>query len=498
MKRWGYILGGLVGAGILAGIVVKRHTEVDSASNYTIVLDDFSMASLQDSTNVKATDRSLELSDASKAGAVGQLTLPQLKLPPFKQLVASWNAYTPGESTVEVEARILVDKKWSLWHTFGKWGINVMKSSAKADIADPIAKLDTDTLLVRGNHVATAVQTRVHLRSANKNESPILKLISVSGSPKDGAFTRATDSERVSRVIDAPAYSQEIRDGKLAPVICSPTTISMAMNAQGKEVLPEEAAYRNYDLAYRGFGNWAFSTAMAGAYGFKSYACFTDISKLKREVDRGYPVGVSVQYTNNPQNHKLPYVENAPGDTAGHLLLVTGFVTQEDEEFVVVNDSYAPSNESANRVYKMDQFKRAWHSNLAYIVGSPYDEQPEIKPDTRRLAKLVKVDGTRTSYELMVGQDKVDLPVLMTAQTDPLTLRTGTVAYTLNDEIDEKLTLAERRFYYTDVDDQGNIQLDLDQIRQANDHATGITVYVMQMAQQTYVANLSILRDEEA
>ncbi|WP_051907165.1 C39 family peptidase [Secundilactobacillus oryzae] len=495
MKRWCYVIGGLIGVGVAAALI-KRRVQIDSAGNYTLVFDDFGMTSLEDATNIAHDDRVLVLAESSQQ-ATGQFVMPQLKLPAFKKLVASWNAYTPGDSSVEVEVRVLVNKKWSLWHTFGRWGLNIMKSSTKADIADSLAGLDTDTLFVRGQRYATAVQARVRLNASCNGETPTLKLLAVSTTPKDGAFTRAIEEDTTPKVIDAPAYSQEIRDGKMAPVICSPTTLASAMNLQGKDVLPEEVAYRNYDLAYQGFGNWSFSTATAGAYGFKSYAIFTDINKLKNEVDRGYPVGVSVQYTNNPQNHKLPYLENAPGETYGHLLLVTGFITEEDETFVVTNDSYAPTNESANRVYKLDQFKRAWHSNLAYIIGPAYDDQPVQNPATRKLAKLQKVDGTRHSYELLVGQKLIPLPVLMTAKTDPLTMRTGTVAYTLNDEGSEAKTLAERKFYYAEVDDQGHIQLDWNQIQQANDDATGITVYVMQMAQPTYVANLAIERETE-
>ncbi len=81
----------------------------------------------------------------------------------------------------------------------------------------------------------------------------------------------------------------------------------------GETLLPDEVAQNTYDNAY-GFGNWTFAMGTAGSYGYKAYLDFTTIEGLKREIAKGYPVGVSVKYTNDPEDDRYPYIE---GSTRG-------------------------------------------------------------------------------------------------------------------------------------------------------------------------------------
>lgn len=83
MKRWCYVIGGLIGVGVAAALI-KRRVQIDSAGNYTLVFDDFGMTSLEDATNIAHDDRVLVLAESSQQ-ATGQFVMPQLKLPAFKK-----------------------------------------------------------------------------------------------------------------------------------------------------------------------------------------------------------------------------------------------------------------------------------------------------------------------------------------------------------------------------------------------------------------------------
>lgn len=357
MKFSKFLFGTTIGlaAGLLA-LYYKGDKRVQAPAKKpnTKVFDDFSAVDLSEFTDhlaLAAADKTALVLDQNddEYVSVGSLTTPVFALSPFKNLVASWNALTPDGTAVQVEARINQDGRWSGWHSWGRWSTKRLSGSVKHDQADALAGIDTDTLTVKTG-VGTKAQLRVHLYTENAQQTPVLKLVAASVKPVHQDLMVDSHAVTVDKVIATPAYSQEIRDPKLASGICSPTTVSMAINRQNADILPEELALHNLDTTYDGFGNWSFSTAAAGSMGYRAYVAYTDLDGLRRQILAGYPVGVSVQYTNDPNNGKLPYVENATGDTVGHLILVTGFTTLNGVDYVAVNDSYADSNEDAKRL----------------------------------------------------------------------------------------------------------------------------------------------------
>jgi len=150
--------------------------------------------------------------------------------------------------------------------------------------------------------------------------APTVRLLGTSTELGWNSTSKHPSTITLNKDIDTPAYSQMIRDPKIANSICSLTTITMAMNRMGENLLLEETAYYDYD----GFDKWVFSSALAGCYGYKSYSVFTDIDGLKKKIAKGYPAAVSVKYTNDPTNTRYHYVKGAPGTIPGHLILVRG------------------------------------------------------------------------------------------------------------------------------------------------------------------------------
>ncbi|KRK97401.1 hypothetical protein FD04_GL001421 [Secundilactobacillus odoratitofui DSM 19909 = JCM 15043] len=497
MKLSKFLLGTTIGlAAGLAALYFKRDTRAlaPAVKANTKLFDDFSAVDLGEFTDhltVAAADPSALVLAQQQEDYVseGTLTTPPFDLPLFKNLVASWNALTPAGTAVEVEARVGVDGYWSEWHSWGRWSTNAPSSSVVDDNDDPRASVDTDTLTVKAGSASQA-QLRVHLYSNDSQQTPVLKLVAASVKPLQRDLMVDHHDVQVDRVIPAPAYSQEIRDPKLAPGICSPTTISMAVNRQNADILPEEAALRNLDVAYGGFGNWSFSTAMAGSLGYKAYTAYTDLDGLRKQIALGLPVGVSVQYSNHQDQADYPYVENATGDTAGHLLLVTGFTKLDGVDYVAVNDSYADSDEDAKRLYKLDQFSEAWHSRVAYMIGENYAGYERLMQPNRVNVKLI-ANEAHDAFQINLNEQVIAITPEMIVKKDSYDASTTTVAYTLDDG-GQTETTAQQHFAYAKTDDEGRILLDVNALKQAHPEASTVTVYVIRLAAPTLVGTISL------
>lgn len=349
----------------------------------------------------------------------GYYISPIIETPAFEYMVISWNSHTPPSSSIEVEARALVEHfdensqastSWTQWFSWGEWSpfIGRFSKSSSGDLA----KISTDQFIVSGSKGETAskVQIRVKFYSKEKKASPSLSLIHGSLkntiNPIEKTFTDPMDLEDLDKVLDVPTYSQMIRNPSTSRAICSPTSISMILNSKGEDLLPDEVAQNTYDNSY-GFGNWTFATASAGSFGYESFVEFTNIEGLKREIAKGYPVAVSVKYTNNPNNTKLPYLEGAPGDTPGHIIVVKGFTRINGLEYVLVNDSYGEDDSKVSRSYKLDQFEKSWSNRVAYIVRDKVNNQ-KIYPMARLESELVASQSIG-QYDLKYNNEIIDL-----------------------------------------------------------------------------------------
>lgn len=383
--------------------------------------------------NESIGDGVLELNcENGKYVSEGYFISPEIQVPKFQYMVLSWNADTPEGTCVEAEARVLVNhcdesgnniQTWTDWLSWGKWSPHIDRKSESTDL--PLAKVVTDELKIKGSSGETAevVQIKVTLHTDNKEVTPILRYIhgslknTLEGQNIEKIINKEIDENKIYRTIKIQNFSQSIRCPKISGSICSPTTLTILLNRLGEDLLPEEVAHNLLDSNY-GFGNWSFAAAMAGSYGYKSYVDYTTIEGLKAEISKGYPVGVSVQYSNE-KNDKYPYIEGTTGRTPGHLMTICGFAKHGEEEYVVVNDSYAKDNESARREYKLEEFKAAW-KNVAYIVRDK--EINAGTSPTRRLKAELRPNDEKGKYELYYNNSKVDM-----------TGFSGCIMYTLDD-----------------------------------------------------------------
>ena len=340
----------------------------------------------------------------------------------FEYMVASWNSDTPPGTYVEVEARVYVNhfdedgnpiQTWSGWVPWGKWSPFMERSSAST-YTDNLVYTSIDELVVRGSKGETGskVQLKVNLHTDDPKVTPTVRFLhgtlknTLSGQAIEKEFKDEVNTDNLNKILDIPKFSQMIRDPRSSNSICSPTTIVMMMNSMGQELTPDEVAQNTYDFSY-GYGNWAFAAASMGTYGYKAYVDYSNMEALKQEIAKGYPVGMSVRYTNDPNDTSQPYIEGAPGYTPGHLIVLVGFETIDGVEYAWVNDSYAPENETVLRKYRVDQLDNAWTSRAAYIIREK--EANAGKDHTKRIkADLVETD-IPGEYQVFVGNENINV-----------------------------------------------------------------------------------------
>ena len=344
----------------------------------------------------------------------GIYTSQVINLKTFKRLLVSWNCETPKGTWIEVQARAFIsyydDNKnstyeWSDWLSFGKWGTHIKRSSKSPD--SHLAKISTDEFIIKGNYTDTAskIQIRALLHTENTNVTPSIRQFVISY--KDNTPRLKNIEIPSDKIIDVPSYSQYIRDKNIGSVICSPTSITMLLNRRNENLIVEETAWSCFDYDYEAFGNWLFNVAFASSLGYESFVEYGNLKSLKREIYSGYPVAVSVKYTNDINNLEYPYIENAPITTAGHILVVRGFEKKDGIDYVVVNDPAGKSNESVTRRYKLSEFESAWHrgSNIMYII---HDKEVEIN-NSRIETSLELKNNKENLYSVLVNDTYLDL-----------------------------------------------------------------------------------------
>ena len=437
-------------------------------------------------------DGALVLADGMTDGTweSGELTVPA-----FEYLVASWSADTPVGTYVEISARAFVDMKgeWSGWLSWGEWSPYIKRAST--DQKNSLARIDTDTFTVLGSNGETAsiIQLRVALHSDEAGITPVLR--EVCGTMKNTLDGQAipvwhgdADIELPESVVisDAPALSQMTRDRDIGDVICSPTTVTMLLNARGEDLLPEEVALREYDFYYEGFGNWPFTVAMAGAYGYTGYCHYADLDFLRQELAAGRTVGISVKYSSVP-NGSYPYLENgAANSTGGHLISIVGYGVEDGKAYFLSNDSAtSPDAECALRKYDAEQLDAAWSGRMCYVVSAEKETGAGFAAPARVEATLEST-GEAGLYAILVDGEPIQgLPSNFSAKTN--VLGAGVAVLIPDGAADTSAEgtmscLATHEMNYLTVSSKGELR--------AGDSPAG-TVYIITNNGPTYVAQFT-------
>lgn len=325
---------------------------------------------------------------------------------PFNDLVASWNTETPLGTEVEILGRVYLpeydgwtDREnrtydgWTDWITWGVWSTHIARACPECEDSHP--RKDSEerngwafayskpgygdsSLNVRGSFTASAFQLKAVLRAKEGCDGlPSLRLLAATWKNTNSetwqdecSYPEEPVQAAESVLLNTPAISQMVRDPAFAHVICSATCATMLMDGQGADLLPEDVTLLNYDYGFGGNGNWSFTCAAAGAYGYESYVSYSSFSALRQELTKGFGVALSVKYSNKEDDDQS-YLENAPCHTNGHLITIVGYYySKQLEEYVYcANDPAADSDGAvAHREYRQSQLDKCWYRRAAYFI----------------------------------------------------------------------------------------------------------------------------------
>jgi hypothetical protein len=315
---------------------------------------------------------------------------------PFTSLVPSWNAETPGDSWLEVEARVSGDGvRWTRWFTLGRWATSADGVAPTSVPGQACAEgvVDTDELQARDGVTWSTYQLRLVLHRGPASDAvPAVTLVGVVvAHPGEHLTSRARASASSTShggpvELAVPAYSQHLHRGDHpgpgagAKSWCSPTSTAMVLASWGRgpseadlagiaAEVPDRAvvhaARSVFDHGFDGAGNWSFNTAYAAGYGVEAFVTrLRSLDEAELFVRAGIPLVASVSFRSEE-------LDGAGYDTRGHLLTLVGFDAAGD---VVCNDPAShglPSNDEVRVVYDRKQLETAWldgSGGLVYVI----------------------------------------------------------------------------------------------------------------------------------
>lgn len=412
---------------------------------------------------------------------------------PFNDLIASWNTETPPGTYVEVFGRLYLPEYdgwtapdgrtcsgWSDWLTWGKWSPHIARNCPHQQDSHPRKDSTEDngwvhaysmygagdsSLNVRGKLTATAFQLKVVFHAEEDCcIMPSLRLLAATWKNTLDAnwqshctYPESPVTPAKSVLLDTPAISQMSRDPDYARVICSANCIAMLLNGRGEDLLPEDVTLMNFDYGFGGNGNWSFSCAAAGEYGYKSYVSYSSFEAIRQELTKGYAVALSVKYTNEIGD-TLPYLTHGPCRTPGHLITVVGYYYSEIlGEYVYYSNDPAGEcdTETAHREYRQSELDKCWYRRTAYFV---HDKYADVQPAARRYVKaeLVPAAEHPDPWKLMAGGRQIVLPTDFLMERRQEFGSHGTICYYVEDEqvpLPEtcRRVTANHRFYYEGI-----------------------------------------------
>ena len=278
----------------------------------------------------------------------------------FDSLVPSLNIiYKSKDAAVLVQVAVKTEEGWSSLYKLFYLSKNYKKTFS--NLKDKFISRQTDTILPCTK--ATAFKLQITVLGKAK-----INLITAALTNKNIKHNTELSLESLGvKDIELPvkAISQkEYKIKSLRNEICSPTSLTMALNYFGKKVSLDDVIKGVFDEGAKIYGTWPFNTAYAGELGFK--CCVVRCSSLAQaeaEIYQARPLIISVEFKNGE-------LKNAPvKKTEGHLIILTGL--DENGDFIAL-DPAAKTAAQARRIYSRKDLAKVWLKNkrgLAYAFA---------------------------------------------------------------------------------------------------------------------------------
>ncbi|MEV7794009.1 peptidase C39 family protein [Streptomyces sp. NPDC087512] len=305
---------------------------------------------------------------------------------PSTEVIASWNAHTPGGTWLQVELRgTYSDGTDTPWYVMGRWaaGDQDIKRTSVDDQGDGKSSVWTDTFAVDDASTGLRlVSYRLRLtlyRRPGTGLTPTVWRLGAMGSDIPDRFTVPASTPGLARELSVPRYSQEIHKGQYpeydngGEAWCSPTSSQMIIEYWGGRLTEEQlawvdpsyadpqvchAARHTYDHQYAGCGNWPFNAAYAATFeGLQGVVTrLGSLTDLETLIAAGIPAITSQSFLEKE-------LTGAGYGTSGHLMTVIGFTADGD---VIANDPASDDNEAVRRVYKRREWENIWLRTKRY------------------------------------------------------------------------------------------------------------------------------------
>jgi hypothetical protein len=309
--------------------------------------------------------------DRQRHHAQSCVLLSKIEVPPFTQLIFSWNSFRPkhGYFRFSCQARDAKSKKWYQWHRMSEWGATAQRSFfTQSDSGTTFHHVRLEMPV----HVC-ADAFKIKIESVNRADLADICALFVTISNFYQFEPQVADSESQKFapccIKGLPSFSQMVLCHPKKEVLCSPTACSMLLSYwMKKKIEPVFFAAHAFDAGLDAYGSWPFN--MASAFELGGGLFTWQVTRLKSFQElctflaRGIPVAVSVRgwLTGAPQEYKN-----------GHLMCVYGYDAQRSS--VLCHDPAFNSDEKAIVSYPVCSFLSAWDRSrrLAYIAEPVHD-----------------------------------------------------------------------------------------------------------------------------
>lgn len=285
------------------------------------------------------------------------------ELPPFDELMITWNAARPVEGKYLFSVRVKTDK-WTPWLLYASWGSENQASCHSATSEAPV-RVYQDVLEVKEGSKATAFQIQI-VPEGQATLDQIRGLYVYTNSDK------AEDPQQTlpySSPVHLPlkGLSQMTLNHIRHRDLCSPTSTTAVVRylSNKTEIDPIHFAEKAWDGGFNIFGNWVFNVSQAAAELGPSWDCWVErlsgFDAIYRRLHLGIPVIISV---------RGPLPGSAEPYAKGHLMVVIGYEPQEQK--VICMDPAFPSDEQTVVRYALSDLLQAWNrrGRVAYIFSN--------------------------------------------------------------------------------------------------------------------------------
>ncbi len=291
-------------------------------------------------------------------------TFHQDSIPPFHELIISWNARRPEEGHYRLYVRVLTDT-WSPWLHYCTWGTSHQygaKLEKKKDGNDDVAS-EEDTILVKNGKCGRQFEILV----VGEDGAFIDHFYTIHVASNTLPYT-PKNIPIASRFISlsVKGISQIALPDTRNMRMCSPaSTTSVIRYLTGENTtLPLSFADHVWDSKNDIYGNWVLNTAQASTCLGKEWDVWVErlegFQDIILRLSEGTPVVISI---------RGPLPGSAMPYQSGHLIVVTGY--DPEKNHVICMDPAFSEDTSTHVRYNLQDLMEAWsrRGNIAYIFS---------------------------------------------------------------------------------------------------------------------------------